>query len=72
MTEIRCPNCNKKTAESPDNNLVFITICVRCSCRFKYDYGTYSHEPPTDFAKRMKYDKYSNVSYQDRMRLNKK
>jgi len=72
MIELRCPHCNKKSAESPDKNLVFITICPRCGSKFKYDYGIYSQEAPNDMAKRIKYDKYSNRSYQDRMNYSKK
>jgi len=72
MIEIRCPNCNKKAGESPDNKLILMTICPRCKCRYKFDYGVYKQEPPTDMGNRMKYDKHTKKPYQDRMNLNKK
>lgn len=72
MIEIRCPNCNKKAAESPDTNLKLMTICTRCKCRYNYNYGIYKYEIPTDMSQRFKYDKYSKLSYQEKMNLNKK
>ncbi len=72
MIDIRCPNCNNKVAESPDKNLVIMTICKRCHCRYNYRYGVYTHEAPDDMGKRLKYDKLGRRSYQDRLNLNKK
>ena len=72
MIDIRCPHCNKKAAETPNKNTIIMTVCTRCKCRYKYDNGVYKHESPTDMGSRMKYDKYKNTSYQERMKLNKK
>lgn len=72
MIEIRCPNCNKKATETAHIHVLLTTVCYYCSCKYIFKDGKYTHEPPRDYSKRLRYEKYKKLPYQQRMNLNKK
>jgi len=76
--EIRCPNCNKKAADTTKKSSQIITDCVRCAATFTYDNGNYTFKEPEDEARKRKFRRFNDkrrmaqASYQTRMNLRKK
>lgn len=75
IIDVRCPHCNRKVAETPYKSTVIEVQCGRCGCTYKLDNGNYTHKPPSDTIKRIKYNRFlkkDGKPYQDRIGLKHK